>query len=273
MRRFIILGAFHLGLFAGLFGSATIAPVNAQNAPKSADTGCVGDISGDVTGVAALDARTFITAGRREVRLAGLEVPPAESVAAGAGKSALDALVAGKTVTLKGLAGKPGGAEDRYGRVVAYGSIGETSLQQALLREGRAWVAARIGAKPCADMLFSAETEARNAGRGLWAEPELRPKSAANPDDIRANKGRYTLVEGVVLSVRDSSATTYLNFGRRFTRDFSVSIARRDARLFTAAGIAPKQLEGKRIRVRGIIEMRSGPIIEATRPEQIELIP
>ena len=38
------------------------------------------------------------------------------------------------------------------------------------------------------------------------------------------------------------------------------------------AGIAkPKDLEGKRVRVRGIVEMRRGPFIEAERPEQIEL--
>jgi endonuclease YncB( thermonuclease family) len=269
MRRSIIFRVLHLALFA----PATIAPAIAQNAPTSADKACGGEISRGVTGVAALDARSFMTDDRREVRLAGLEVPPADSAAGRAGRAALDALVAGKTVTLKGLGQKPGAAEDRYGRIVAYGYVGETSVQQALLRDGHGWVAARIGSKPCADMLFSAEADARQAGRGLWAEPELRPKSAANPDDVRANKGRYTLIEGVVLSVRDSSATTYLNFGRRFTRDFSVTIARRDARLFTAAGIAPKQLQGKRIRVRGIIEMRSGPIIEATRPEQIELIP
>jgi endonuclease YncB( thermonuclease family) len=273
MRRFIISGILHLALFA----PATVAPAIAQNAPASGDKGCGGDISGDVTGVAAMDARTFMTVDHLVVRLAGLEVPPPDSAAGRAGKAALDTLVAGKTVTLKRLgqgSGQASGAtEDRYGRVVAYAHVGETSVQQALLRDGDAWVAARLGARPCADMLFSAEADARRHARGLWAEPELRPKSAANPDDIRANKGRYTLVEGVVLSVRDSSATTYLNFGRRYTRDFSVTIARRDVRLFTAAGIAPKQLEGKRIRVRGVVEMRRGPIIEATRPEQIELIP
>jgi hypothetical protein len=32
-------------------------------------------------------------------------------------------------------------------------------------------------------------------------------------------------------------------------------------------------LQGKRIRVRGIVEMRRGPTIDAVRPEQIELLP
>ena len=41
---------------------------------------------------------------------------------------------------------------------------------------------------------------------------------------------------------------------------------------FEAAGIDLKSLKDKRIRVRGWIEARGGPRIEATRPGQIELI-
>lgn len=39
---------------------------------------------------------------------------------------------------------------------------------------------------------------------------------------------------------------------------------------FAAACVAPKALEGRRIRVRGWIEQRGGPIIAAEAPEQIE---
>ena len=41
---------------------------------------------------------------------------------------------------------------------------------------------------------------------------------------------------------------------------------------FAAAGVEPKALEGRRIRVRGWIEQRGGPIVMAEAPEQIELI-
>jgi hypothetical protein len=61
-----------------------------------------------------------------------------------------------------------------------------------------------------------------------------------------------------------------VNFGRRWTRDFSVIILRRNQRRFAAAGIEPKRLEGRRIRVRGWLEQRRGPVIEADAPEQIE---
>ena len=95
---------------------------------------------------------------------------------------------------------------------------------------------------------------------------------ADNPADVQAKRGRFALVEGKVVSVRESGATIYVNFGRRWTEDFTVTILKRNERSFAAAGVEPKRLSGRRVRVRGWIEERGGPWIEATRPEQIELI-
>jgi hypothetical protein len=127
-----------------------------------------------------------------------------------------------------------------------------------------------VGDKACADSLLSAERAARAAGRGLWADPNFAPLSAKNLTRLQAGRGQFALVEGKVLSVRESGATIYVNFGRRWTRDFTVTIARRKGRAFAAAGVEPKKLEGHRIRVRGWIEQRGGPIIAAEAPEQIE---
>ena len=87
-----------------------------------------------------------------------------------------------------------------------------------------------------------------------------------------AGIGRFIVVEGKVLSVRQAGATTYLNFGRNWTRGFAVTISRRMMAAFEAAGIVPKSLENKRIRVRGWVEARGGPRIEALRVGQIELL-
>jgi endonuclease YncB( thermonuclease family) len=259
MRRWTIVVALASALVA------SIAPRMASKAGERPEDPCARGAIADVAGTAARDGRTFRIADGREVRLAGLEIPLADH----GGQAALDALVAGKTVHLERL----GQAEDRYGRVIAFAYVDATSVQRALLRQGAALVSSRTGTKACADTLFPVEAEAREAGRGLWADPELRPKSAANPRDIAALKGRFVLVEGYILSVRTSGTTTYLNFAQPWWQGFSVSVLRRDARAFTAAGIALKQLQGKRIRVRGIVEMRRGPTIDAVRPEQIELLP
>jgi hypothetical protein len=78
------------------------------------------------------------------------------------------------------------------------------------------------------------------------------------------------LVEGKVLSVRENGATIYLNFGRRWTRDFTVTIPKRYQREFAAAGIDPNRLEGHPIRVCVWIEQHNGPVIEAVAPDRIE---
>jgi len=72
--------------------------------------------------------------------------------------------------------------------------------------------------------------------------------------------------------VRQAGATTYLNFGRNWTRDFAVTISRRMLPAFAAAGIVIKSFENRRIRVRGFIEARGGPRIEVLHVGQVELL-
>ena len=97
-------------------------------------------------------------------------------------------------------------------------------------------------------------------------------KNAESPDDILAGIGRFVVVEGKVLSVRQAGATTYLNFGRNWTRGFAVTISRRMLPAVEAAGIVPKSLENRRIRVRGWVEGSTGPRIDVHRVGQIELL-
>ena len=63
----------------------------------------------------------------------------------------------------------------------------------------------------------------------------------------------------------------YINFGRRWSQDFAVTILKRNQRTFSAAGLEPDKLTGRRIRVRGWIEERGGPRVEAASPAQIEV--
>ena len=183
---------------------------------------------------------------------------------------ALEALAGGKTLRLETL----GEDHDRYGRVVAFAFAGEDtqSLQQALIAQGRARVSSRVGDRGCAEDLLAAEREARTARRGLWADPNFAPLAAENVTGIQSQAGQFVLVEGKVLSVRESGATIYMNFSRRFTEGFSATILRRLNRGFARAGVDLKALASRRIRVRGFVEQRRAPVIEVSHPEQIELI-
>jgi len=138
------------------------------------------------------------------------------------------------------------------------------------VRRGLARVA-RVGDPACARALLAEEQAARAGKLGLWAEPVYVMNKAEDHAEVLKQRGRFALVEGTVLSVRESGGTIYVNFGRRWSEDFTVTIAKRNERAFSAAGLEPKTLAGKRVRVRGWIEERGGPWVEAARPEQIEV--
>jgi endonuclease YncB( thermonuclease family) len=218
-----------------------------------------------------VDARTFVLDDGREVRLAAIETP-ATGAATTQAKTGLETLLAGKAVVLKGL----GADRDRYGRLVAQVFLvengGERWVQAELLAAGHARLAARVGDRACAAALVAHEHAARRALLGLWSDPFYGLRRAEDPATVAAERGRFAIVEGDVLSVRESGGTIYVNFGRRWSEDFTVTIAKRNERAFAAAGLEPKALTGRRVRVRGWIEERGGPWVEATRPEQIEVM-
>jgi endonuclease YncB( thermonuclease family) len=230
--------------------------------PALAASACSLTPQGDGRVSAIIDTRTFRMEDGREVRLAGIETVTTN------GAAALGTLVAGRNVSLRGETDAP----DRYGRQPAFVFVDQatTSVQSQLLAQGDALVSSTIADKACAAELLAAEAAARRTRRGIWAD-SAAIKNAESPGELLARIGQFTVVEGKVLSVRQAGATTYVNFGRRWTRDFAVTISRRVLPAFEAAGISPKSLENKRIRVRGWIEARGGPRIEALLLGQIEM--
>lgn len=265
VRRALRLSAVLAGLAAG-------AAVSGEQ-PPSRDDGCHFPEQERVLAAAAADAGTLLLADGRLLRLAGIEAPRPREPGAGAALATLQALVQGRSLTIR----TPGAHTDRYGRLVAYveednAAAGGPTIQERLLRLGHARVAGRVDSATCAAALLSAERAARDAGAGLWKLPYYAVRRAEDPDEVLAERGRFTLVAGRVLSVRESGGTVYVNFGRRFAEDFTVTVRRRDARTFAAAGRPLPELAGRQVLVRGIVERRGGPWIEALRPEQIEVV-
>lgn len=227
---------------------------------------CADTLQGEGRVSAVLDARTFRLDDGREVRLLGIELP--EEITARS-PDTLTSLIGGREITLHGPDDKP----DRYGRQLAlvFAKGSGISVQSELLARGEALVSGTIADRACSTALLAAEANARAAKRGIWASSAAL-KNAERPDDILAGTGRFAVVEGTISSARLAGATFYVNFGRRWTRDFAVTISRRMMPSFETAGIDLKSLKDKRVRVRGWVEARGGPRIEATRPGQIELI-
>src|SRR5262249_40150018 len=135
----------------------------------------------------------------RMVRLAAIEPGAAPDLAAGT------------AVTLKRL----GSEADRYSGLRAHVFIVENGaerwLQADLVEQGLARVSSRVGDPACAKLLLAKEESARAGKLGRWAEPVYVIGKAEDPAGVLARRGRFALVEGKVLSVRESGGTIYVN--------------------------------------------------------------
>lgn len=258
--------------------AAPSTPRPARRAAAPAVAACRYEPLGTATVTAIRDGRSFVLDDGREVRLDGIEVPllgadlsPEQAAAGRAAKAALEELVLGRSVELRPREAAP----DRYGRIVAHVHVltdgRSQSVAEELLARGHARVAADAGDGACAAALLQRERKAREAKLGLWGDPYYPLRTAGDLAGLLAERGRFSVVEGMILSVRESGGFIYMNFGRRWSQALTVTIAKRREAIFTAAGLDPKRLGNRRVRVRGWIEERNGPRIEATRPEQIEI--
>jgi endonuclease YncB( thermonuclease family) len=251
-----------LARFCCMSCMAIVLPTAPAHTESGTLTACRFEAAGTAKVRAITDGRSFILEDGREVRLAGIEVPlppaPGESgpkaVAGLAARAALESILADRMVELY----QNGTVGDRYGRSLALVSVDSRACR-------------RVSAIGLARRSLAQERAARAAKLGLWSGPYYVVLPADNAAELATERGRFTVVEGKVWSVRESGGTIYINFGRRWTQALTVTISKRDESAFAAAGVEPKKLEARRVRVRGWIEERNGPRIEATRPEQIEL--
>lgn len=218
----------------------------------------------------ARDGATIRLADGREVRLAGLaalsDLDGSPEIAR-QGTAALDALVAGRRLQLHGSA-----ETDRYGRLIAQVTAEQTWLQEALVLAGAARVAPGAGATDCAKPLLEFERIARAKKAGLWRDGGFALQEAHLIEPLLAAAGRFAIVEGTVRRVGEAGGTLYLDFGRRYNRDFSIIVPRAAQAAFAASGLDLRALSGKRVRVRGVLFERGGPALELRIPAALELI-
>jgi len=230
------------------------------------------DGSGRVATV--VDGDTLILDDGREVRLVGIQAPKLPLgrrnfktwPLAEQAKAALGTLTLGKIVTLS----YGGRRKDRYNRLLAhlYDSRGRW-IQGKLLRGGMTRAYSFADNRAVVAQMLALERDARAARRGIWRDPFYRVRAAR---DAARDIGGFQLVEGRVLAVARRTKRTYINFGADWRSNFTVVVAARARRLFRAAGLDLTRLEGRRIRVRGWVKSYNGPMIEATHPEQIEIL-
>lgn len=226
----------------------------------------------------AIDGATLRLDDGAIVRLAGIDAPapPPGRMVRGSwprqaeARTALADLALGKAVVLAYGATR----EDRHGRRLAHVYLADEGkaglwLQGEMLSRGLARVHTTDDSRALAAEMLLAERTARAARRGLWAERVYRVRT---PDEAAADADSFQLVEGTVLAAAVVSGRGYLNYGPDRRTDFTVVVPSRARRLLREAGLDFTALAGRRLRVRGWIMLRDGPMIELTHPEAIELV-
>ena len=260
--------------FRGLAIFATTALLSA------AAYGCDGLSEGPPgTVTRVMDGNTLLLDSGILVRLIGAHAPDAagkrpgtvaEPLAAEA-KVALEKLVLNQPVRLE----LDSEETDRYGHMEAQVFLDTpngTWVQQAMVTEGMARVYGLPKTRQCLAELLTAEAGARANGVGIWADPYYSVRDAADPAQLLDRVGHYELVEGEIVSTGEARDRIYLDFGRTWKQDVTATIEGKAKSLFVAAGIDPLALKGKRVRLRGWLESRDGPLIELSLPEQIEVL-
>lgn len=227
---------------------------------------------GRATVVEVVDGDTVRLSDGREVRLVGIQAPKLplgrrnfnEWPLADDAKRALESLVLGQEVSL----GYGGREIDRHGRQLAHLVLADGRwVQGTILRNGLARVYGFADNRALLDRMLAEERAARDAGLGIWANSYY---AVRDHGEAARDLGTFQLVEGTVRDAAEVRGTVYLNFGEDWRSDFTVMIRRRALDLFRQSGVEPLDLEGRPVRVRGWLDDRNGPMIEATHPEQIE---
>ena len=107
--------------------------------------------------------------------------------------------------------------------------------------------------------------------QGVWAGHEYAIWKADDAS-LKGQNGLYELVEGRVVSVGARSRFTFIDFGRDWGRDFTVMLTASLAADLAKATTPVASLVHQRVRVRGVIEARTGPLMRIESPAQIELL-
>jgi hypothetical protein len=231
-------------LFCLAFGlSAPAAACGPVGAPAQVESAA---LSGEI-----------VFADKTRARWGGLALAP----------EAAEALAAlnGRRVAVAELAAAP----DRWGRRSVDLVDDHGSLALDLVLRGLARVRPEPESAGCDAERLEAEAAARAAGEGVWARSDAI-LDAGDAAGLAAADGRFVFVTGAVLRVGERGAKVYLELAPR--RGFAVVVARKTEPRFRRAGLDLASWTGRKVLVRGVLDIDFGPRIEIADPAMIELL-
>ncbi len=168
---------------------------------------------------------------------------------------------------------------DRWGRIPVFAFLSgqekgaeQPSLAALLLTLGYGRFMPEPEARPCQADFLAAEADARARHSGLWRDSYYAVIAATDTRAFAEKAATNIIVEGRARDIDIRPRRSYLLFGPRGSGGFAVTILQRDVKIFEQAGFEVHALIGKRIRVRGLLDLRFGPQIAVSDLASIEVV-
>jgi len=224
--------------------------------------------------VQIIDPQTLRLKDGSLIRLSGLDFPDYSPDEPGdisiTALRVLRDMLEGQDVNLYHTKKSDTGRVNRMGHHIAHLERKEDKawVQGSLIALGLARVRSSKSNPEMALQMYTLEKQARKESLGLW---EIDVFKILTPEESENHIGSFQVVEGRIESVAIRRNRIYMNFGKNWRDDFTVSIAPSDRRLFSKQGLDPLQWNGKHVRVRGWIESYNGPYMEINHPQSIEI--
>jgi hypothetical protein len=175
----------------------------------------------------------------------------------------------------------PLGPANRWGLVPAWiVQVDEEEkrlLQFADLQRGKALYAPDQSSGVCAGFLRHAEASARKNKKGIWdSGSRSLVYSASAPRKLEKAAGAYVIAQGRIVSLGNTRSTRYLNFGKYWKTDFTVTLKTSDEGSFNTelvhSGWRIDALAGQVVELRGVVQLKDGPHIALTHPGQLVVL-
>ncbi len=260
-----------------LISSFFVQPALAQQAVPAlpgADFGAL-KRTGTAEVISIIDPQTVQLHDGRIIRLSGIDFPDLQIHEAGdfsvTSVKVLKDMLLNQGVNIYQTKKSDWGRTNRMGHDIAHLERIKDQIwvQGTMVSLGLARVRTTKRTPEMAKQLYDLEIAARKNKLGLW---EVEDYSILTPGGAKNRADSYQIIEGRIESAALKSNRIYLNFGKDWRSDLTVSIPPADKRAFSKVGLDPLGWGGKTLRVRGWLEEYNGPYIEINHPQAVEIL-
>lgn len=222
-----------------------------------------------------IDPQTILLHDGRTIRLSSLYFPDYDFHLPGdfslLAKKILEDMLLGQAVNIYQTPRDNWGRTNRMGHQIAHlqRQSDKSWVQGVLLSLGLAQVQTGQRTPEMAEAMYAIEDQARSEKIGVWEDEKFQVKTTSSISD---HLDSFQIVEGIVTSTALKSNRVFLNFGKDWRKDFTVSVSPEDKKFFVKQGYDPLAWNKKYLRVRGWVRDYNGPFIEINHPQAVEVL-